>query len=106
MRDSEIEQRVINEIKLRTGNRLKDLCVFSLNGVVNLKGTVQCRADRRAVLEAAEQANGVIGVINQLNLRSRNVARRRGAVESQVVSSSSVLPFLSQTAASGSHVAN
>ena len=85
---------------------MKELCVFSLNGMVNLKGTVQCRADRRAVQEAAEQAKGVIGVINQLNLASRKVARRRAAVESQVVASSSVLPFLSQTAASGSHVAN
>jgi len=106
MRDSEIEQWVINEIGLMTGNRLKEVCVFSLNGVVSLKGTVRCRADGRAVQEAAALAKGVVEVINQLNLRGRNVARRRTSIKSQVGSSSSALHHLSPKTAGSSHVAN
>lgn len=89
MRDSEIEQCVINQINLGTGKRLKELCVFALNGVVNLKGTVRCRADRRAAQDAAGRAKGVVGVINQLNLRSRSASRCRAGVKLQPISSSS-----------------
>jgi hypothetical protein len=106
MRDSEIEQWVINEIRLMTGSRLKELCVFSLNGVVNLKGTVQSRADKLAAQKAAERAQGVVGVINQLNLRRRNTVRCRPVVKSQVVPASGTFHFPNHELASSSHVAN
>ncbi len=86
MRDSEIEQWVLNEIRLTTDGRLKEVCVLSVNGLVNLKGTVPTRADRVAVQKAAEQAKNVIGVINQLNVRKRNLIKRRGVVKSRVTS--------------------
>jgi hypothetical protein len=105
MRDSEIEQWVINEIRLMTGSRLRELCVFSLNGVVNLQGTVQSRADKLAAREAAERGKGVVGVINQLNMRRRNLARRRPRAKNQVVRASGRMHFPNHTPAS-SHVAN
>jgi osmotically-inducible protein OsmY len=91
MRDSEIEQWVINEIRLMTGSRLRELCVFSLQGVVNIKGTVQSRADKLAAQKAAKRGKGVVGVINQLNLRPRNLAQRRTGVQKQVVRASAGL---------------
>ena len=105
MRDSEIEQWVISEIRLLTGSHLRELCVFSLNGVVNLKGTVPGRADKLAAQVAAERGKGVVGVINQLTLRPRNLARRRTRVQSQVVRSSGRSHFPSHKLAR-SHVAN
>ena len=93
MRDSEIEQWVLNEICLMTGGRLKEVCVLSLEGLVNLKGTVQNRADRLAAENAAQQATGVVGVINQLHVQRRNLVRRPGAVKSQVVPVPSTFPF-------------
>ena len=103
MRDSEIEQWVLNQIRLTTNGRLRELCVFSLNGVVNLEGTVRSRADKLAVQQAAERANGVVRVINQLNLRRSNrLARRRAAFEGQV----STFHFPKHKTASSSHAAN
>jgi BON domain-containing protein len=85
MRDSEIEQWVLNEIRLTTGGRFRELCIFSLNGGVTLKGTVRRRADKLAVQQAAERANGVVRVINQLSVRRSNrLARRRAAFKGQV----------------------
>ena len=86
MRDSEIEQWVLNEIKLATDGRLKEVCVWSFDGVVNLKGTVHRRADRLTAEKAAAQARGVVAVINQLNVRRRTLVRRRAGVESPIVS--------------------
>lgn len=106
MRDSEIEQRVINEIRLMADGRFKNLCVFSMNGVVNLQGTVQSRADKLAAQAAAERAKGVVGVINQLNMRRRNLARRRARVKSQVVIASSTYHVPNHESAGSSHVAN
>src|SRR6185436_10679313 len=102
MRDSEIEQWVINEIRLMADGRLRDLCVFSLNGVVNLKGTVQSRADKLAAQAAAKRAKGVVGVINQLNMRRRNPARRRARVKSQVVPESATYHVRNHKSASSS----
>jgi len=75
MRDSEIEQWVLNEIGLTAG-RLKEVCVLSLNGVVSLKGSVQSRVEKLGAHEAAARAKGVVGVINHLNVRKRNSVRR------------------------------
>jgi osmotically-inducible protein OsmY len=107
MRDSEIEQWVLSEIRLRTDGRLKEVCVFSLNGVVNLKGTVPSRADKLATQEAVERAKGVIGVINQLTMRRSNLPRgRRAGVKSQVAPASGTFQFLNHKPANSSHVAS
>jgi osmotically-inducible protein OsmY len=93
MRDSEIEQWVLNEIRLMTDGRLKEVCVLSLEGLVQLKGTVPNRADKLAAQNAAQQSRGVVGVINQLHVRRRNLVRRPAAVKSQVVPVPSTFPF-------------
>ena len=84
MRDSEIEQWVLNEIRLTTNGHVKEVCVLSLSGVVSLKGTVQTRADRLAVQKAAERAKSVVRVINYLSVRKRSLVRRRGSVKSRI----------------------
>ncbi|HYW70414.1 MAG TPA: BON domain-containing protein [Pyrinomonadaceae bacterium] len=106
MRDSEIEQWVLNEIKLTTDGRLKEICVLSLNGVVNLKGTVPARVDRLAAQKAAERARGVVAVINHLNLRRRNRIRRPASVKRQILSVSPTLHFAKQKGFSSSHLAS
>jgi osmotically-inducible protein OsmY len=93
MRDSEIEQWVLNEIRLVSDGRLKEVCVLSLDGVVNLKGTVPNRPDRRAAQNAAQRATGVVGVINQLHVRRRNVFSHPAPVKSQLASVPSTFPF-------------
>lgn len=100
MRDSEIEQWALNEIRLTTQGRLKELCVFSSNGVVSLKGTVRSRTVKLAVQEAAERAKGVVGIINQLNLRPRNLGKSRATIKTQVVPASSTFPLINQQPAS------
>ena len=93
MRDSEIEQWVLNEIKLATNGRLKEVCVLALNGVVDLNGTVKSRSDKLAAQTAAERAKGVMEVINHLSLRKRKLVRRRVAAKSQVASVSGSFHF-------------
>ena len=85
MRDSEIEQWVLNEICLRTNCLLKEVCVFSTNGVVSLKGTVPSRADKLAVQEAAARAKGVAGVVNQLSTRRKRTIDRSANLKKQRV---------------------
>ena len=80
MRDSEIEQWVLSEIKNKTHGRLKELCVFSLNGVVKLNGTAHSRADKLAAQAAVERARGVVAVINELNVQRKRVTERGVAV--------------------------
>jgi osmotically-inducible protein OsmY len=105
MRDSEIEQWVLREISLAAGSCLKELCVLSVDGVVNLKGTVPRRSDRLAVQQAAERAKGVIQVINSVNLRKRNQVRRRTTITSQPVSVAGTFHLPIQTVLTRSQVA-
>src|SRR5436190_20000484 len=93
MRDSEIEQWVLNEIRLTMNGRLKELSVLSTNGVVSLKGTVLSRADKIAAQEAAAGAKGVVGIVSQLNLRPRSLTRRRPRVKKQVVPAAPSFPI-------------
>jgi hypothetical protein len=103
MCDSEIEQWALKEIRLTTNGRLRELCVFSLNGVVTVNGTVRSRAETLAIQQAAERANGVVRVINQLNMRRSNrLARRRAAFEGQV----GTFHFSDPKPASSPHAAN
>jgi len=105
MRDSVIEQWVLNEIKLATNGRVKEVCVLSLNGVIDLKGTVNGRADRLAAHNAAERAKGVVAVINHLKLRRGNRVRSRIRLKRQVVSASGTFHFANRKGFSSSQVA-
>jgi hypothetical protein len=86
MRDSEIEQWVLSEMRMTTDSRLKEVCVFSLNGVVSLKGTVNSRSDKLMLQTSAECSRGVVKVINCLKLRKRELVQRGSGVKSQLVS--------------------
>src|SRR5580765_7804505 len=111
MRDSEIEQWVLNEIGLTAESRLaesrlKEVCVLSLNGVVSLKGSVQSRADKLATHEAAARAKGVVGVINCLNVRKRDSVQRRTVVKSQIAPVSPIVHLPSHDILGSSQIAN
>ena len=68
IRDSEIEQWVLRELKMCIGVRSRELCVFARNGVVNLRGSVETLQEKLAVEQAASCANGVTGVVNELKV--------------------------------------
>jgi hypothetical protein len=93
MRDSEIEQWVLNEIRLRMNDRLKELSVLSTNGVVSLKGTALNRGDKLAAHEAAAAVKGVVGIVNQLNLRPRSLTRPRASIKKQIVPTARSFPI-------------
>ena len=106
MRDSEIEQWVLREICLATGGRLKELCVSSVNRVVNLSGTVNNQAERRTVQHAAGRAKGVVKVINLINVRKRSRVRVRSRVKSESLSVSATLHLPIHTSQPSSQVAS
>lgn len=97
MRDSEIEQWVLNEIRLRTNGRLKEVCVVSTNGVVSLRGTVLNRVDKLAAQEAVSRARGVVGIVNQLNLRQRRADGLRASIKKQDVPVAARIDFPTTT---------
>ena len=90
--DSEIEQWVLKEIGLAAkGSR--EICVFSFNGVVTLQGTVKSRDQQLAVSRAAQIANGVVCVIDDIkvklfaksstsDLKDKSSSRRRTRIPS------------------------
>jgi len=88
MRDSEIEQWVLHELRLTGNDGLREVCVFASNGVVVLKGTVRGRAKLAAQI-AARRANGVIAVINELSSITELVKKRPTLVKMPVVRSAS-----------------
>lgn len=87
MRDSEIEQRILIEIRSGTGRDAREICVLSNNGIVTLHGTVRTRQSKAAIQRAAGRVETVVAVINQLKVApvaikaSRTTSRRawRGA---------------------------
>ena len=106
MRDSEIEQWVLIEIKLSTNDRLKEVCVFSVSGVVSLKGTVWNRADRLAAQKAAGRAKGVVAIVNYLNVRKKNLRPRRASAKSHVSAPAATLHLPNHDCITSSHVVN
>ena len=68
MSDSEIEQWVLREIG-STSNGSREICVFSHNGVVTLRGTVKSSAQKLALSRAAKIANGVVCVIDDIKVK-------------------------------------
>ena len=90
MRDSEIEQWVLNEIRSMTDDRLRELCVLSIHGVVNLRGTVRSRTQKNAVELAATRAKGVSSVISHLQVAPRIVRRPRSITKSQIGPSAAI----------------
>jgi len=94
MRDSEIEQWVLNEIRSMTDGRLRELSVLSINGVVSLRGTVRSRNQKHAAEVAAIRAKGVSAVISHLQVVPRISRRSPAIVKTQVTPS----PAMAQAA--------
>jgi osmotically-inducible protein OsmY len=70
MRDSEIEQRILLEIRSGNGRDAREICVFSSNGIVTIHGTVRTRQSKAAIQQAAGRAEAVVAVINHLRVAS------------------------------------
>ena len=66
--DSVIEQWVLREIGL-PARESREICVYSHNGVVTLQGTVKSFDHKWAVNRAAQNANGVICVIDDIRVK-------------------------------------
>jgi len=67
--DSEIEQRVLRELRAEKSVASKELCVFACGAVVTLKGSVRSMRDKLAAKRAARRAQGVIAVMNDVRIR-------------------------------------
>ena len=71
MRDSEIEQRVLRELRLAKDIDSHEICVVSVDGFVALAGTVTRDQNYRAAEAAARRAIGVTAVINKIRVRAQ-----------------------------------
>src|SRR5436190_10936590 len=79
-RDSEIEQRVLHTLRLSVFPGVRELCVFSSNGVITLAGTVRTKKERLAVQAVVLHTADVAAVINRLGLHRPLRDRRARAV--------------------------
>lgn len=67
--DSEIEQRVLKELRLSDKVGSAEICVFASNGIVKLSGSVPDYKDKSAAREAAYRADDIRGVINEIRIK-------------------------------------
>jgi osmotically-inducible protein OsmY len=67
--DSEIEQRVLRELRSEKCIASKELCVFVCGAVVTLHGSVRSMRDKLAAKRAARRAQGVVAVVNEVRIR-------------------------------------
>ena len=68
-RDSEVEQWVLRELSLSKKVCSPEICVFSRDGVITLRGSAQTYHDKLAVEEATRRATGVVGVVNEMRVK-------------------------------------
>jgi osmotically-inducible protein OsmY len=59
--DSEIEQWVLRELSLSKEVCSPEICVFSRDGVITIRGSAQTFQDKLAVEEATLRVTGVVG---------------------------------------------
>jgi osmotically-inducible protein OsmY len=77
MRDSEIEQRILLEIRSGNGRDAREICVFSSQGIVTIHGTVSTRQSKAAIQQAASRLEAVVEVINHLQVTTGASTTRR-----------------------------
>ncbi len=70
LRDSEVEQWILREIGLGNDIGSREICVLSRDGVVTLRGTVNDFGNKMAATHAAQTANGVVSVINEITVKA------------------------------------
>lgn len=68
-RDSEIEQWVLRELRLSEKTCSSEICVFSRDGVVSLRGSAKSHQDKLAIEKATRGATGVRGVVNDMKVK-------------------------------------
>jgi len=68
-RDSEVEQWVLRELSLSKKVCSPEICVFSRDGVITLRGSAQTYQDKLSVEEATRRATGVVGVVNEMRVK-------------------------------------
>ena len=90
MRDSEIEQWVLNEIGSMSEGVSRELCVLSINGLVSLRGTVRSRNQKLSAEMAASRAKGVSAVISHLQVAPRISRKPRTILKTQVTPSPAI----------------
>jgi hypothetical protein len=78
--DSEIEQRVLKELRLSDKVGSAEICVFASNGVVELRGSVTGHKNKSAAEVAAYRADDIRGVINEIRIKPRTTRIERGFV--------------------------
>ncbi len=76
-RDSEIEQCVLRELRLEKGLGSREICVFSCDGVVTLKGSVRTSSNKVAAQEATRRVADVVTVLNEITVESHYRLNRR-----------------------------
>jgi len=76
-RDSEIEQRVIRQLRVDKGLGSKELCVFCSDGVVTLKGSVLSDRGKTIAQSAAFRMEGVVAVVNEIAVKPAKRVRSR-----------------------------
>jgi BON domain-containing protein len=68
-RDSEIEQWVLRELFLSKVSS-SEICVFSRDGMVSLRGSAESEQDKLAIEKATLGAIGVTGVLNEMKVKA------------------------------------
>lgn len=68
MRDSEIEQWVLRELRQQRNGSSKEICVYATDGIATLTGSVRTRYEKSAAQKAALRAEAVIAVVNHLKV--------------------------------------
>jgi BON domain-containing protein len=102
MRDSEIEQRILLEIRSGNGRDSREICVFSSNGTVTIHGTVRTRQIKTAIQQAASRLEAVVAVINHLKVTIDVSPTRRITTQRAWRSSNAFLrPAIIEVAAKG-----
>ena len=104
MRDSEIEQRVLREVHLEQDIGSKEICVFCLNGIVALAGTVLTDRNYRAAEAAARRATGISAVVNKIRIETHVEAAPPPVVRIPALAAQARTGWRTFAAASKDHV--
>src|SRR3954462_7352342 len=70
--DSELEQRVLHELRLQPDLESREICVLCHDGLVTLRGTVSRPSNRLAAARAVHRLRDITGLTNLLKVDSRN----------------------------------
>jgi len=67
--DEELKQNLLTQLKLKLGDRAKDIGVSTINSIVMLKGSVSSSADKKVAVEIVKHMNGVLAWADDTTLQ-------------------------------------